>query len=116
MSKDRCPMNRLLLGCGLSALVVSLSAGCQSSHATADAATPPAAGADALVRVTPISAVRKKLVRFTEQPGQIAPLEETPMLAKIGGYIRRVNVDIGDRVKGPVYEGDTLKEPGQALI
>jgi multidrug efflux pump subunit AcrA (membrane-fusion protein) len=109
-------MIRTLLYCGLSALVLTAMAGCQNGQFTADAAVPSSAGADALVRVTPITAVKKKLVRYTEQPGQIAPLEETPILAKISGYVRTVHVDIGDRVKGPVYEGDKLTEPGQKLI
>lgn len=109
-------MIRLGLVCGFVAVVVVSMAGCNSGHAVADAAAPSSAGADALVRVTPITAVKKKLVRFTEQPGQIAAMEETPIVAKINGYIRRVHVDIGDRVRGPVYEGDALKEPGQPLI
>ena len=109
-------MYRFALVCGLIALAGGLLSGCHSGHAAADATATESAGADALVRVTPITAVKKKLVRYTEQPGQIAPLEETPIIAKIGGYVRRVRVDIGDRVKGPVYEADKLKEPGQPLI
>jgi RND family efflux transporter MFP subunit len=109
-------MYRFLLVCGFIALVAGLFSGCQNGHATAGAPAPPSAGADALVRVTPITAVKKKLVRYSEQPGQIAPLEETPVIAKISGYVRRVHVDIGDPVKGPVYEGDKLVEPGQPLI
>jgi HlyD family secretion protein len=109
-------MIRALLGCGLSALVLTTLAGCQNAHPAADAAPPSSAGADALVRVTPITAVKKTLVRYTEQPGQVAAMEETPIIAKISGYVRRVHVDIGDRVQGPVYDGDELKEPGQKLI
>lgn len=109
-------MIRSLLYCGLPVLVLGALAGCQNGHSTADAASPASAGADALVRVTPITAVKKKLLRYTEQPGRIAAMEETPIVAKISGYVRRIHVDIGDRVKGPVYDGDTLKEPGQPLI
>ncbi|MEX2026435.1 MAG: efflux RND transporter periplasmic adaptor subunit [Pirellulaceae bacterium] len=109
-------MTRTLPLLGLLALLVGSQAGCVNGHSTADAAAPGSAGADALVRVTPIMAVKKKLVRYTEQPGQIAAMEETPIVAKISGYVRRIHVDIGDRVKGPVYDGDTLMEPGQPLI
>jgi HlyD family secretion protein len=109
-------MNCYLLACSLSAFVLGALAGCKNGQPAADAASPSSAGADALVRVTPITAVKKKLVRYTEQPGQIAAMEETPIVAKISGYVRRIHVDIGDRVKGPVYDGDTLKEPGQPLI
>ena len=107
-------MRRFVVLCGFSVLVGGIFSGCNGGHATADAAS--SAGADALVRVTPITAIKKKLVRYTEQPGQITAMEETPIVAKISGYVRRIHVDIGDRVKGPVYEGDTLKESGQPLI
>jgi RND family efflux transporter MFP subunit len=53
---------------------------------------------EALVRVAPIRPMRAPLVRFTEQPGQISPLEETPIFARLSGYVSKVHVDIGDRV------------------
>jgi multidrug efflux pump subunit AcrA (membrane-fusion protein) len=109
-------MNRTLVYLSVSALILGSLTGCNRGHASADAAPPDAAGAEALVRVTPITAVRQKLVRYCEQPGQIAPLEETPIIAKISGYVRRVHVDIGDRVKGPVYDGQVLKELGHPLV
>ena len=34
-----------------------------------------------------------------QQPGRIEPFEQTPIYAKIPGYVRTVRVDIGDRVK-----------------
>ncbi len=109
-------MIRILFYLCMSASILGVVTGCNNGHSAADAAAPGSAGADSLVRVTPITAVKKTLIRHTEQPGQIAAMEETPIVAKISGYIRRVNVDIGDRVKGPVYDGDVLKEPGQPLI
>ena len=72
--------------------------------------------ADAKVRVTPIKPLRKTLVRYCEQPGQIAAMEEAPLFAKVSGYVRKVYVDIGDKVQGPVYEAGVLKSPGQTLI
>src|SRR5688500_542981 len=109
-------MGRFLIVCGFLPFIAGLFSGCNNGHATAEAASAQSAGADALVRVTPITAMKKKLLRHTEQPGQIAAMEETPIVAKISGYVRRIHADIGDRVKGPVYEGDVLKEPGQPLI
>jgi len=46
------------------------------------------------------------LVRATELPGKVAPMEETPIVAKIAGYIETVKKDIGDQVK----EGQLLAE------
>ncbi len=72
--------------------------------------------ADAKARVTPIKPLRKTLVRYCEQPGQIAAMEEAPLFAKVSGYVRKVYVDIGDKVRGPVYEAGVLQSPGQTLI
>jgi HlyD family secretion protein len=40
------------------------------------------------------------------QPGSLSAFEETPIFAKISGYVQKWNVDIGDRVK----KGDILAE------
>jgi len=91
-----------------------LSSGCDNAaHGQKDRAS---ASDDAKVRVTPIQPVRKTLTRYCEQPGQVAALEETPIFAKVSGYVRRVHVDIGDKVKGPVYENNALKQPGDLLL
>ena len=42
--------------------------------------------------------------RRCEQPGEIAAFEETPLYAKVAGYVQAVNVDIGDKIK----QGQTL--------
>jgi RND family efflux transporter MFP subunit len=81
--------------------------GCNFGHGEA----PSGPQADAKVRVTPIKPVRKTITRYCEQPGQIAALEETPLYAKVSGYIHKIHVDIGDEVAGP-----TDDEPGQLLI
>ena len=62
-----------------------------------DAREPPA-------RVAVIKPQRKLLERRCEQPGEIAALEETPLYAKVAGYVQSVNVDIGDKIK----QGQTL--------
>ena len=109
-------MTRTLFYLAISASLLAVLSGCKNGHATADAAPPSSAGAEDLVRVTPITAARKELIRFTEQPGRIAADEETPLLPKISGYVRRIHVDLGDRVTGPVYDGERLVMPGQPLI
>src|SRR5262245_33729224 len=77
-----------------------LASGCQQSSAESEqkvsdnssAANEPAA------RVSVIKPQRKNLERRCDQPGEIMSLEETPIYAKISGYVQSVNVDIGDRI------------------
>jgi RND family efflux transporter MFP subunit len=92
-------------------LAIATFSGCR--HAAQDA---PNATGDLLVRVAPIKPQRETLIRYTEQPGQIAALEETPIYAKVTGYVRQVHVDIGDRVGGPVIEEGKIVKPGQTLL
>jgi HlyD family secretion protein len=74
-------------------------------------------GGAVLVRVTPIQPGRKTLVRWIEQSGQIGALEETPLYAKVAGYVEKMHADIGDAVAGPQLdsEGKLVRE-GQLLI
>ena len=55
------------------------------------------------LRVSVVAPQRKTLVRRTEQPGQVRALEETPVFAKVTGFVSKVHVDIGDVVKGPLF-------------
>jgi len=68
------------------------------------------------MRVAPIRPVRKTLIRWTVQPGQLEAFEETPLYAKLAGYVEKMHVDIGDRVTGPQLddEGKVVRE-GQVL-
>ncbi len=107
-----------LLCCVLAALV----AGCDSANTGAVSAAgkttvvEPRAAAEPWVKVTPIRPVRKTLVRWTEQPGQIEAFEETPLYAKLAGYVEKMHVDIGDLVKGPqVDEQGKVTLDGQLL-
>lgn len=69
-----------------------------------------------VMRVTPIKPVRKTLVRVTEQPGQIEAFEETAIHAKLAGFVKKVHVDIGDKVAGPLrVSSDQPEQPGQIL-
>ncbi len=56
------------------------------------------------VRVAAVKPQRKTLERRCDQPGEIVALEETPIYARVAGYVQSVSVDIGDTVK----EGQTL--------
>lgn len=68
------------------------------------------------IRVATIHPEKKTLIRRTVQPGQIEAFEEAPLVAKVAGYVRKMNVDIGDEVGGPTFdENGTLITEGQAL-
>ncbi len=88
--------------------------GCGPTAATS--ATTSTEPTHSVMRVTPIKPVRKTLVRVTEQPGQIEAFEETPIHAKLAGFVKKVHVDIGDKVTGPTrVSSDQPEQPGQIL-
>jgi HlyD family secretion protein len=59
---------------------------------------------------------RKTVQRIIDQPAHIDAFEETPLVARIAGYVQKMHVDIGDRVKGPRYdESGKQIESGQLL-
>ena len=108
-------MKRMLVPLLLIAIVSALLTGCGSptSATSSSTATETAHGA---MRVTPITPTRKTLVRTTEQPGQIEAFEETPIHAKLAGFVKKVHVDIGDRVTGPTrVSSDQPEQPRQIL-
>lgn len=79
------------------ASLVAIAQGCRH------AAPPPAAVASA-PEVTTAKPQRQSLVLATTQPGRIEAFEQTPLFAKIAGYVDELSVDIGDTVK----KGDVL--------
>ena len=54
--------------------------------------------------VTVARPARLTLTRSIEQPARMEAFEQTPVFAKIAGYVQRINVDIGAHVK----KGDVL--------
>jgi len=91
-----------------------LLAGCGHAPQSGAGSNP---SAELLVTVNPVKPVRKTLTKYVEQPGQITPLEQTPIWAKVSGYVDSVAVDIGDRVKGPKRDDSgKIVGPGQVLI
>jgi RND family efflux transporter MFP subunit len=93
------------------ALAGMMTSGCQ--HATeipgaVEVSASQATGAadEDLVRAKVVRPVRKTLVKRIEQPAQIDAYARTPVFAKVSGYVRRVLVDIGDRVYGPKFDKD----------
>jgi len=72
-------------------LACLLSTGCKGSGPQAKAATPTGAS---VARVT-----RGDLASTLTVAGQFQPYQEVDLHAKVSGYIRHINVDIGDRVR-----------------
>ncbi|MCC7421410.1 MAG: efflux RND transporter periplasmic adaptor subunit [Planctomycetaceae bacterium] len=84
-----CSLLALLSGCGQSS-----SEGVVRADPKSNAAVP---------RVAAGSPKRETLRLSTTQPGKIEAFEETPLYAKVSGYVDEITVDIGDRVeKGQV--------------
>lgn len=74
-------------------LLPGLACGC--SRPEPEPASP--VSLDPAVRV--VHAAPRTVVRTVEQPGVIGAYERTALYAKLSGFVRRWNVDIGDRVK-----------------
>lgn len=72
-------------------LACFVSTGCKSS--SSQASSPTITGAS-VARVT-----RGNLASTLTVAGQFQPYQEVDLHAKVSGYIRRINVDIGDRVR-----------------
>jgi RND family efflux transporter MFP subunit len=83
------------------------------------AARPPASSSDAAAQVPEVTLIkpeRRTIYRGVEQPGTIEAFEQTPLHAKIAGYIETVHVDIGDRVnKGQVLAELSVPEMVEEL-
>src|SRR5262245_55627881 len=102
----------------LLASLISLATGCGNPQNSLTSAEGKENGPEsALMRVTPIRPERKTLIRWTEQPGHIEAFEETPVYAKVAGYVEKMHVDIGDPVTGPQFDetGKIVRE-GQLLV
>jgi HlyD family secretion protein len=92
---DRFRQFRGFLIAGSLPLLLALAAGCQrvaSAHSPADELSEPEAV------VATVRPERQSLRRAVEQPGQIEGFERTDVVAKISGYVKKLHVDIGDRV------------------
>lgn len=93
------------LRCGLAMLAaLSMISGCR--RAPADSASSDAQAANAPLRVEVIYPKRTDLRREVSQPGAIEAFEETPMFAKIAGYVKEGWKDIGARLR----KGEILAE------
>lgn len=107
----------MILFGGLVAAIAATSCAPPPNATQAKAAGPEAGGAPGAVRVEVIRPERKTIRRLIEQPAQLRPYEETPVYAKVAGYLRGVNVDLGDLVRGPQFDAKGNEvSPGQVLL
>ncbi len=83
------------------AMAISMISTCGCGQRAPSATSMPEAAIPQVVADRP---QRKTLRLTTTQPGQIAAFEQTPLFAKVSGYVEAVLVDIGDAVK----KGQTL--------
>jgi HlyD family secretion protein len=81
-------------------LLPGLACGCS------DRKPPPASPISLSPTVKVVHAQYRTVNRTVEQPGVISAYERTALYAKVSGFVRKWNVDIGDRVK----KGATLVE------
>jgi RND family efflux transporter MFP subunit len=89
--------DKLFLTAGIT-LFIGIIAGCRHESG-AVAATGNNSVSSSIARVLAGHPQRKNLVRTTAQPARIEAFEETPLFAKLAGYVDTVHVDIGDAVK-----------------
>jgi RND family efflux transporter MFP subunit len=79
---------------GIIAALALVAGGCDPKPA--EPAAPPTKPPE---RVAVIQPQRKTITRTIEQPGTIEAFEQTPLHAKIPGFVKEVRVDISDIVK-----------------
>ena len=92
--------------------LLAICLGCHRGE-TPVASREPAGGS---VKVTAVSPWKMSLPRIVEQPGTIRAYEEAPLIARLTGYVRKIHVDIGMKVKGPRFDAKGVEiEPGQVL-
>src|SRR5262245_4671725 len=98
------PLRRLFVP---ALLLLIAAAGCgKQAGETEKAGQTPAKAGDKSAKETPravdvLRPERQTVRQQVGQPGHIEAFEETPIYARIPGYIRKVHVDIGDEIQGP---------------
>lgn len=86
---------RYLAAVGVSLLLF----GCHNAEKTPTAEANVTSSDGSVTRVTIVKPQRTTLVATTTQPARIEAFEETPLYAKLPGFVKEVHADIGDRVK-----------------
>jgi HlyD family secretion protein len=103
------PIPLACLGLGL----MCMAGGCNRPDASP---TGPKTSQGQAPDVTTVKPARKSIHHIIERPAFVEAFEETPLMAKIPGYVHKVHVDKGARVRGPRPEvADRLVQVAQAL-
>ncbi len=97
--------NKPLMGGVILALALASGGGC-TAPSQAESSDDEARRAADVDRVAVVRPERQDLTLTTTQPGRLESLEQTPLFAKLAGFVERIPVDIGD----PVEKGQTLVE------
>ena len=95
------PHFRKSIGLTLAATIASTAAGCERSSDTKARRS-----AQPVTQVEVVKPERHTVQRSVGEPGQLEAVETTPIHAKIAGYVRNVNTDIGYVIK----KGQVLAE------
>ncbi|MEQ1827811.1 MAG: efflux RND transporter periplasmic adaptor subunit [Pirellula sp.] len=103
-----------LIGLSLSCLVI---VGCEPSNSRSGTGSDSnSANTAELPKVSIAKPARKDIAQRTDQPGQIESFMTTPVHAKVGGFVEKLLVEIGDRVQGPTLdENGKIKDAGQLI-
>lgn len=112
--------NYLIRSVAIIAVALMMASGCRPPEKLTPT-TDTVAKSSTLDRVTVGKPTKKTLQLLTEQPARVEPFEETPIVAKLAGYIESIAVDIGDRVKkdqplihlrAPEYKDQIIQKQG----
>lgn len=115
---DRIALARALAGLLLAAVGSAFLTGCGRTPATppTDARAADPSSAAQTLTVSVVHPQPRSLGRVVEQPGTVQAYEETQLFARVPGYVRKVHLDIGQKVRGPKRNSDgKVLEPGQVL-
>lgn len=87
----------VVMACVFLALSACILAFCGCEQQTASANTKPVA--EAPIEVKAVHPHRGEVYRFINLPGEVRPLYEVTLFAKVDGYLENLTVDKGDSVK-----------------
>jgi RND family efflux transporter MFP subunit len=89
----------LLLGLPAAGLLAVGAAGCGKLNADSSGSAKRSPADDDVPRVQTVTVQRQDLARNIELPGTVEGFESADLYAKVGGYLKEISVDIGDRVE-----------------
>ena len=92
---------------------VLVTAGLLAAWTTSRTATSPPAESAQQASVAVVAAVRRDMAKTMTVTAELVPYQEVEVMAKVAGYVQKVLVDVGDRVRqGQVlarFASDTLR-------